>query len=499
MAIHRDLTPDFRESVARTALKALHAANSRETAGNGTVSVRNADGTTTVIGAGAGVDETGAPKGIDSFRGDTVPPGMPLGVTFSSVSCDATAYWDGRLEGGVPADFDRVEFYAKNGEKTSTMGCLTEAGSLSMLFEAGDRLACWAVAFDVQGNVSVKSPNAVLNVVDVPSQAQAAADEAKEMASAASADISKQAEEVRKADAKADAAATDASSAKSTASTASTNASSALSKSTTLETLIRQSGDGVEVAKKVDGRYTSTKTLTDETGFSILSSTGTVLSKFSDRKIELGKNSAGAVIELCNGYGVISGTSGGGVRLDSKPTDGFSGSVNVGASGTGIGGNYGGGEHYANVYADAGAMEGYVLIGGDKLYVNPPRKSDGTSQSSGISMVGFANMIVDSGWKMVWSDTNHTVRIRRVGCCVTLFIYADAGSFGTDWKKWTKVPDEFKPSFDVYAAVAAGANTGSNNVMLADVSADGYVYIKTMGGTCTGVRGQVTWFLDYDG
>lgn len=983
MAIHRDLTPDFRESVARTALKALHAANSQETAGNGTVSVRNADGTTTVIGAGAGVDETGAPKGIDSFRGDTVPPGMPLGVTFSSVSCDATAYWDGRLEGGVPADFDRVEFYAKNGEKTSTMGCLTEAGSLSMLFEAGDRLACWAVAFDVQGNASVKSPNAVLNVVDVPSQAQAAADEAKEMASAASADISKQAEEVRKADAKADAAkqaaaaaqskadatasdldatkatveshagelgelstkvsnaatkadsaltasteakqtateattkaetaykdsqtaltasttatqtaskaqttaesaaetandslkqssqatqtanemsaklateyqtkadadkvyatqaslkatsesiasevsktyatkatvdalqniadnaieswrgsgaptaenkpasdwttvalkkqhngdlyydkatgkayrwgsddgvaytwelnqdsdvtkalhdasaaqstadsaataaskaqsaadtagskadaaqsaadtaksaadsaagaaskaqgdvdklkvdipatyvtkstfeqtaesitanvtkaqqtadsavtastkaqqtadgisaelsksyqtkaqadavyatqtslkatsesltssvtkaqgtadgavtaaskaqqtadavslnlsknytstddadkkfatkaevaatsesitttiatvkatangakstadsakstadkassdassaltkadaaATDASSAKSTASTASTNASSALSKSTTLETLIRQSGDGVEVAKKVDGRYTSTKTLMDETGFSILSSTGTVLSKFSDRKIELGKNSADAVIELCNGYGVISGTSGGGVRLDSKPTDGFSGSVNVGVSGAGIGGNYGGGEHYANVYADAGAMEGYVLIGGDKLYVNPPRKSDGTSQSSGISMVGFANMIVDSGWKTIWSNTNHTVRIRRVGYCVTLFIYADAGSFGTDWKKWTKVPDEFKPSFDVYAAVAAGTNTGNNNVMLADVSSDGYVYIKTMGGTCTGVRGQVTWFLDTDG
>lgn len=983
MAIHRDLTPDFRESVARTALKALHAANSQETAGNGTVSVRNADGTTTVIGAGAGVDETGAPKGIDSFRGDTVPPGMPLGVTFSSVSCDATAYWDGRLEGGVPADFDRVEFYAKNGEKTSTIGCLTEAGSLSMLFEAGDRLACWAVAFDVQGNASVKSPNAALNVVDVPSQAQAAADEAKEMASAASADISKQAEEVRKADAKADAAkqaaaaaqskadatasdldatkatveshagelgelstkvsnaatkadsaltasteakqtateattkaetaykdsqtaltasttatqtaskaqttaesaaetandslkqssqatqtanemsaklateyqtkadadkvyatqaslkatsesiasevsktyatkatvdalqniadnaieswrgsgaptaenkpasdwttvalkkqhngdlyydkatgkayrwgsddgivytwelnqdsdvtkalndasaaqstadsaataaskaqsaadtavskadaaqsaadtaksaadsaagaaskaqgdvdklkvdipatyvtkstfeqtaesitanvtkaqqtadsavtastkaqqtadgisaelsksyqtkaqadavyatqaslkatsesltssvttaqgtangavtaaskaqqtadavslnlsknytstndtdkkfatkaevaatsegitttiaavkatansakstadsaksaadkassnassaltkanaaATEASSAKSTASTASTNASSALSKSTTLETLIRQSGNGIEVAKKVNGSYTSTKTLTDETGFSILSSMGAVLSKFSDRKIELGKNSADAVIELCDGYGVISGTNGGGVRLASKTTNGFNGSVNVGVSGAGIGGNYGGVERYAYVYADAGPEEGTVMIGGDKLYVNPPRKSDGTDQSGGISMVGFANMIVDSGWKTVWSDTNNTVKIRRVGYCVTLFIYADAGSFGTDWKKWTKVPDEFKPSFDVYAAVAAGANTGNNNVMLASVSADGYVYVKTMGGTCTGVRGQVTWFLDTDG
>ena len=349
--------------------------------------------------------------------------------------------------------------------------------------------------FATKAEVAATSESITTTIATVKATANGAkstADSAKSTADKASSDASS-------ALTKADAAATDASSAKSTASTASTNASSALSKSTTLETLIRQSGDGVEVAKKVDGRYTSTKTLMDETGFSILSSTGTVLSKFSDKKIELGKNSADAVIELCNGYGVISGTSGGGVRLDSKPTDGFSGSVNVGVSGAGIGGNYGGGEHYANVYADAGAMEGYVLIGGDKLYVNPPRKSDGTSQSSGISMVGFANMIVDSGWKTVWSDTNHTVRIRRVGCCVTLLIYADAGSFGTDWKKWTKVPDEFKPSFDVYAAVAAGANTGSNNVMLADVSADGYVYIKTMGGTCTGVRGQVTWFLDYDG
>lgn len=1060
MAIHRDLTPDFRESVARTALKALHAASAQETAGNGTVSVRNADGTTTVIGAGAGVDETGAPKGMDSFRGDTTPPGRPLGVAFSSVSCDATAYWDGRLDGGVPADFARVEFYAKKGEAKSFMGCLVEAGSLSMQFEAGDALDCWAVAFDVQGNASGESAHAALNVVDVPSQAKAAADEAKKMAEAANADIAGQAEEVRqvaakaeaakqaaadaqskadatasdldatkatveshagelgelstkvsnaatkadsaitasteakqtateattkaetaykdsqtaltasttatqtaskaqttaesaaetandslkqsskatqaanemsaklateyqtkadadkvyatqaslkatsesiasevsktyatkatvdalqniadnaieswrgsgaptaenkpasdwttvalkkqhngdlyydkatgkayrwgsddgvvytwelnqdsdvtkalhdasaaqstadsaataaskaqsaadaagsKADAahsaadtakgaadsaagaaskaqgdvdklkvdipatyvtkssfeqtaesitanvtkaqqtadsavtastkaqqtadgisaelsksyqtkaqadavyatqaslkatsesltssvtkaqgtadgavtaaskaqqtadavslnlsknytstddadkkfatkaevtatsesitlsvsktyatkealnttdtnvakaqsaadsastaassatttanaaksaadtastnassaltkansaasdasaaktdaatakstastanktanaakstadtakstadkasnsassaltKASAAATDASAAKSSASTASANASNALDKSTTLETLIRQSGNGIEVAKKVNGSYTSTKTLTDETGFSVLSSTGTVLSKFSDKKIELGKNSPDAVIELCNGYGVISATNGG-VKLASKSiSGGYNASVRTAVSGAMISATYGDGDHYAYVNADAEPNEGAVVIGGEKLYVNAPRKSDGTDQSSGISMVGFANMVVDSGWKTIWSDTNHTVRIRRVGCCVTLFMYADAGSFGTDWKKWTKVPDEFKPSFDVYAAVAAGVNTGNNNVMLADVSSDGYVYVKTMGGTCTGVRGQVTWFLD---
>lgn len=1215
MAIHRDLTPDFRESVARTALKALHAANSQETAGNGTVSVRNADGTTTVIGAGAGVDETGAPKGIDSFRGDTVPPGMPLGVAFSSVSCDATAYWDGRLEGGVPADFDRVEFYAKNGEKTSTIGCLTEAGSLSMLFDAGVHLACWAVAFDVQGNVSAKSPNVALNVVDVPSKAQAAADEAKKMASAASADVSKQAEEVRRVDAKADAAkqaaaaaqskadatasdldatkatveshagelgelstkvsnaatkadsaitasteakqtateattkaetaykdsqtaltasttatqtaskaqttaesaaetandslkqssqatqtanemsaklateyqtkadadkvyatqaslkatsesiasevsktyatkatvdalqniadnaieswrgrgaptaenkpasdwttpelkkqhngdlyydkatgkayrwgsddgvaytwelnqdtdvtkalqdaskaqaaaneaGTAASKAKATAddasgkadaaksaadtakgaadsaasaaskaqgdvdklkvdipatyvtksafeqtsesitasvtkaqqtadsaATASTKAQqtadgisadlkksyqtkaqadatyatqaslkatsesltasitkaqgtadgavtaaskaqqtadavtlnlsknytstadvdkkfatkaevtansesitssvsktyatkealsaidanvtkaqetadgaktaaenaqadanalktrvttaetsikqnsdaialratktevtnaidgisvggrniarntsnewsdwvtprpnatnvagtsgstiyfpseieigdefyiqceiefnnvtpsdgkrsyfqlqgsvdgkweankfnpwrygfydvkngvitiskkvtsqikptptevyadcgfrvddwatgryrwrrikvelgnkptdwspapedliaesktytdaqikvsadsiksevssvkatadSALSKATsveqtatdlttkiataqntantanstanaaqtatnTLETLIRQSGDGVEVAKKVNGSYTSTKTLMDDTGFSVLDKSGTVLSKFGSDKIELGKNSASSIIEMCAGRGTIS-SNGPGLVFASKVNNNKQGYMSAypgSASVVAVSGN-----HLSGVTAIANEKQCVLSAFGDTFEIQPQDGAD----SVWISMRKIANMLVDSGWKTIWSDTNHTVKIRRVGYCVTLFMYADAGSFGTDWKKWTKVPDEFKPSFDVYAAVAAGANTGNNNVMLADVSVDGYVYVKTMGGTCTGVRGQVTWFLDTDG
>lgn len=1053
MAIHRDLTPDFRESVARTALKALHAASAQETAGNGTVSVRNADGTTTVIGAGAGVDETGAPKGMDSFRGDTTPPGRPLGVAFSSVSGDATAYWNGRLDGGVPADFDRVEFYAKKGEKTATMGCLAEAGSLSMQFKAGDTLDCWAVAFDVQGNASGESAHAALNVVDVPSQAKAAADEAKKMVEAANADIAGQAEEVRQVSAKADAAkaaaaeaqskaeaaasdldatkavverhtgelgelstkvgnaatkadsaltasteakqnateattkaetaykdsqtaltasttaaqtaakaqttaesaaetasdslkqssqatqtanevsaklrteyqtkadadkvyatqaslkatsesissevsktyatkatvdalqniadnaieswrgsgvptaenkpasdwttpelkkqhngdlyydkatgkayrwgsddgivytwelnqdsdvtkalndasaaqstadsaataaskaqsaagaagskadaaqsaadtaksaadsaagaaskaqgdvdklkvdipatyvtkstfeqtaesitanvskaqstadsavtastkaqqtadgisaelsksyqtkaqadatyatqaslkatsesltssvtkaqgtadgavtaaskaqqtadavslnlsknytstadadkkfatkaevtatsesitlsvsktyatkealnttdanvakaqsaadsastaassatttanaaksaadiastnassaltkansaasdasaaktdaatakstastanktanaakstadtakstadkasnsassastkasaaATDASAAKSSASTASANASNALDKSTTLETLIRQSGNGVEVAKKVNGSYTSTKTLMDETGFSVLNSAGTVLSKFGAEKIELGKNSASSIIEMCAGRGTIS-SNGPGLVFASKVNNNKQGYMSAypgSASVAAVSGNC-----LSGVTAIANDKQCVLSIFGNTFEVQPQDGAD----SVWIDMRKFANMIVDSGWRTVWSDTNHTVKIRRVGCCVTLFIYSDTGSFGTDWKKWTKVPDEFKPSFDVYAAVAAGVNTGNNNVMLANVSTDGYVYVKTMGGTCTGIRGQVMWFLD---
>lgn len=281
----------------------------------------------------------------------------------------------------------------------------------------------------------------------------------------------------------------DASTAKSTASTASTNASSALTKSTTLETLIRQSGNGVEIAKKVNGSYTSTKTLMDDTGFSVLDKAGNILSKFGAEKIELGKNSASSIIEMCAGRGTIS-SNGPGLVFASKVNNNKQGYMSAypgSASIVAVSGNY-----LSGVTAIANEKQCGLSIFGNTFEVQPQDGAD----SVWIDMRKFANMLVDSGWRTVWSDTNNTVKIRRVGYCVTLFIYADAGSFGTDWEKWTKVPDEFKPSFDVYAAVAAGANTGNNNVMLANVSTDGYVYVKTMGGTCTGVRGQVTWFLD---
>lgn len=79
--------------------------------------------------------------------------------------------------------------------------------------------------------------------------------------------------------------------AQSTANTANTNASSALTKSTTLETLIRQSSTGVEVARKVNGSYTSTKTLMASDGFHIQNSSGTDLATFTQKTIELGKYS----------------------------------------------------------------------------------------------------------------------------------------------------------------------------------------------------------------
>ena len=107
----------------------------------------------------------------------------------------------------------------------------------------------------------------------------------------------------------------------------------------TLNTLIRQSGNGVEVAKKVNGAYTSTKTLMDSDGFYVKDDSGNNLTQikpaqaiigkaesknvlvnsnginirngentiasFSEDIVELGKNSKNSVINMCNKNGSI--------------------------------------------------------------------------------------------------------------------------------------------------------------------------------------------------
>lgn len=72
------------------------------------------------------------------------------------------------------------------------------------------------------------------------------------------------------------------------------DAKAAKTSTNTLETLIRQSGNGVEVAKKVNGSYTSTKTLMSNTGFSIKTSDDSkTLGSFTSNGITLGDTMAG--------------------------------------------------------------------------------------------------------------------------------------------------------------------------------------------------------------
>lgn len=77
--------------------------------------------------------------------------------------------------------------------------------------------------------------------------------------------------------------------AQNTANEAKGTADSAKTSTNVLETLIRQSGDGVEVAKKVNGEYTSTKTLMGPDGFYIKDLTDTALTQVKSDSIILGK------------------------------------------------------------------------------------------------------------------------------------------------------------------------------------------------------------------
>ena len=174
MAIHRDISSDLRGAVARVAMAAISEARGQQTAPNGTVSVRNADGTRTVIGAGAGTDGTGAPVGVRQFVGDTTPPGRPTGLSWSSSAGDVTARWDGTLEGGVPADLDYVELRAGD----EVVGRLRRAGSCSMRAKAGTELSCVAVAVDVSGNASAESEATAVTVRDLVAEASVDASKA---------------------------------------------------------------------------------------------------------------------------------------------------------------------------------------------------------------------------------------------------------------------------------------------------------------------------------
>lgn len=148
------LMTDF-EKVARVAADASSTARAALTRRSGSIWVDNGDGTGTMIGELAGVDATGAPNGRLDFVGDTTPPGRPLGVEWSTAAGCITGVWGGSLEGGVPADFDRVEMRVATGGEMASIGAVKAAGSAtSAELQAGTAYICTAVAVDVRGNES---------------------------------------------------------------------------------------------------------------------------------------------------------------------------------------------------------------------------------------------------------------------------------------------------------------------------------------------------------
>ncbi len=173
---------------------------------SGTIAVDNGDGTETWIGGG----DTGAAmpgsNGIIPWVGDTTPPGRPTGVTAVCRTECVFVQWDGTLEGGVPADFDHVELYAKpdsTGESLD-LGQLRGKGELATgMLPVGDVVEVWAVAYDnahdVNGvskpNASDESEHATVIIAPIVSQ-QDLNDTASEILDAAKSDAAAQVKKV---------------------------------------------------------------------------------------------------------------------------------------------------------------------------------------------------------------------------------------------------------------------------------------------------------------
>lgn len=190
MAKHDKLTGLMQpmERFARAINNSSAVARSTQTSKAGSIYIPNADGTATIIGEAAGVDETGAPAGRADFYGDTTPPSAPTGVTWTSESGAITGYWDGTLAEGVPADFSYVELRV-DGESTLA-GRLKVAGSTSAVdLTVGSSYDCYAVAVDVQGNVSAESEHTSVVVVNTVETVEADVSEVKDKAAALEAEL----------------------------------------------------------------------------------------------------------------------------------------------------------------------------------------------------------------------------------------------------------------------------------------------------------------------
>jgi hypothetical protein len=206
LADHVEIRPDDASLPLTLADIALRNSNMRLTYLSGTIAVDNGDGTETWIGGG----DTGAAmpgsNGIIPWVGDTTPPGRPTGVTAVCRTECVFVQWDGTLEGGVPADFDHVELYAKpdsTGESLD-LGQLRGKGELATgMLPVGDVVEVWAVAYDnahdVNGvskpNASDESEHATVIIAPIVSQ-QDLNDTASEILDAAKSDAAAQVKKV---------------------------------------------------------------------------------------------------------------------------------------------------------------------------------------------------------------------------------------------------------------------------------------------------------------
>lgn len=172
---HYDISGDPRSAGTSVALEALARSGRMSTSATGVVAVPNSDGTYTVIGG----DLTGGDRRF--HVGDVDAPGRPTGITARCVARAVVVEWDGSLDGGVPADFDRVDVLIRPAGGTgepADLGSLYAAGSVTTAqLDAGTSWDVTAVAYDAQNNASPESDPIRVDVTDPIADAERRADE----------------------------------------------------------------------------------------------------------------------------------------------------------------------------------------------------------------------------------------------------------------------------------------------------------------------------------
>lgn len=137
------------EAIATVAAAALSQAASQQTGPTGSVVMHNSDGTKTITGPVLGTDATGTSVTTATHVGDVEPPGRPVGVAGASSAGVVYIAWGGRLEGGIPADFDHVSLYMTVSGVDQLVGTLTKAGIVSTIpMQTTATVEVWATAED---------------------------------------------------------------------------------------------------------------------------------------------------------------------------------------------------------------------------------------------------------------------------------------------------------------------------------------------------------------
>lgn len=169
----------------------------------------------------------------------------------------------------------------------------------------------------------------------------------------------------------------------STANEAKDTAESAKTSTNILETLIRQSENGVEVAKKVNGEYTSSKTLMAPDGFYIKDSADAVLTQVKNDSIVIGKETKSHIHINPDDVTILDGAEkelarfyGNGLSINSDALDIYSGQLDVPS-----------GETIPITYMNAvGGFSFYSMLN-DSIQTILPRNSNNKSMIAAVNDV----------------------------------------------------------------------------------------------------------------